>query len=74
MIYYPQENALLLSGGRNDKIQMIYSDIYFLALDTLTWLKVENINGAGALALADHMFLQFRESDFIVFGGIDTTY
>lgn len=45
MIHYPKENAIIISGGRNDKIQMIYSDLYFLALDTLTWIKVDYIRG-----------------------------
>ena len=74
MIHYAKENALIVSGGRNDKIQMIYADLYFLALDTLTWLRVDYIKGQGYLSLADHMFLQFRENDFLILGGIDFTY
>ncbi len=53
---------------------MIYSDLYFLGLDTLNWVKVETKRGQGALALADHMLLPCSETDFIVFGGIDPTY
>jgi hypothetical protein len=45
MIHYHKENAIIISGGRNDKIQMIYADLYFLALDTLTWIKVDYIRG-----------------------------
>ena len=45
MIHYPIEKAIIISGGRNDKIQMIYADLFFLALDTLTWIKVDYIRG-----------------------------
>lgn len=53
---------------------MIYSDLYFLTLDNLTWVKIEQTKGQGALALADHVLLPCSETDFLVLGGIDPTY
>jgi hypothetical protein len=74
MTYYKKENSLLISGGRNDKVQMVYSDLYFLTLDTLSWIKIEYTRGQGALALADHMLLIFNDTDFLIMGGIDPEY
>lgn len=71
---FEKENSLLLSGGRNDKIQMIYNDIYFLTLDTLTWIRIENQKGFGQIGLADHLLAQCTSTDFIVLGGVDSTY
>jgi hypothetical protein len=45
MTYYKKENSFLISGGRNDKVQMVYSDLYFLSLDTLSWMKIEYTRG-----------------------------
>ena len=74
MTHYAKQNALIVSGGRNDKLSAIYGDIYFLALDSLTWLRVETVKGQGSLDLADHMLLPLNETEFIVLGGIDPTY
>jgi hypothetical protein len=74
MIRYQKENALLLQGGRNDKISMIYADLYFLTLDTLTWVRIETTKGHGQVALSDHIILPCSDTDFIILGGIDPTY
>lgn len=74
MTYYKKENSLLISGGRNDKVQAIYSDLYFLTLDTLSWVKIDCIRGQGSLALADHQLLLFNETDFLIMGGVDPDY
>jgi hypothetical protein len=74
MTYYKRENSLLISGGRNDKIKIIYSDLYFLTLDTLTWIKIDYIRGQGSMALADHMLIIFNDTDFLIMGGVDPDY
>lgn len=71
MTHYPKQNALIVSGGRNDKVSAIYGDIYFLTLDTLTWIRVDTIKGQGSLDLADHIMLPLNDTEFIVLGGID---
>ncbi len=74
MTYYKKENSLIISGGRNDKVQKVYSDLYFLTLETLSWVKIEYHRGQGALALADHNLLTFNDTDFIIMGGVDPGY
>lgn len=53
---------------------MIYSDIYFLTLDTLTWVKVTTQKGQGQLSLSDHMLVPCSGSEFLIMGGVDPTY
>lgn len=64
----------MISGGRNDKIQEIYADLYFLTLDTLHWVKIERTRGQGFLSLADHILLPCSDTDFLIFGGVDPSY
>jgi hypothetical protein len=74
MSHFPHQNAILISGGRNDRMQEIFSDLYFLTLDTLTWVKILTTRGQGFLSLADHVLLPCSETDFILFGGVDPAY
>jgi hypothetical protein len=53
MTHFQKENSLLLVGGRNDRLKSIFNDIWFLTLDTLTWIKIDTL-GDGAIARAAH--------------------
>ena len=49
--------------------------MFFLTLDTLTWIKVTyGRRQGGAFALADHIIIQCAENDFLVLGGADDLY
>jgi hypothetical protein len=71
--YYEKENSLLITGGRNDRGKVIYSDAYFLTRDTLTWIKID-IRGPGMIGRADHFTLWDGDIEFVIFGGIDYNY
>ena len=74
MARFEKENALIISGGRNDKLQVFYSDIYLLGLHNLTWTKIESYSGFGLYGLSDHIILPITETDFLVLGGTDSSY
>ena len=52
MTYYERENALLITGGRNERERIVYADAYFLTLDKMEWIKV-NILGQGMIGRTD---------------------
>lgn len=71
LTYFDRENSLLITGGRNERDNHVYSDIYLLTLDTLNWIQVTNIGG-GMIGRADHFCVSTdNRNDFVILGGVD---
>lgn len=73
LTYFEKENALIISGGRDDRTKQIFSDLFLLTLDTLCWISV-NVSGDGMIGRADHHMIHNNDYDFIILGGIDDKY
>lgn len=74
LTYYEKENALIIAGGRNDRENRVFDDLYVLSLDTLNWIRVSNI-GEGMIGRADHYCITADDNhDFVLLGGIDQSY
>ena len=74
MTLFERENALLICGGRNDRLKMVYSDLYMLTLDTLLWIKID-IVGDGMIGRAEHQIISAdSNNDFVILGGMDKGY
>jgi hypothetical protein len=71
MTLFERENALIICGGRNDRLKMVYSDLHMLTLDTLNWINVI-ISGDGMIGRAEHHIVSADSmNDFVIFGGMD---
>ena len=71
MDYCEWNNSIIVHGGRNDnKVNSpVLNDLYFLQMDTLTWIEVKFEQGKIPLARFSHACTIF-ESKIIIFGGV----
>lgn len=74
MDYLKFNNSIILFGGRNDNSagSSVLNDMYFLQIDTLTWINVEFINKKLAPRFSHACAIQ--DSRMIIFGGVGSDF
>jgi len=75
MEYFEFNNAIIIHGGRNDnnKIKSILNDLYFLQVDTLTWIEVKYVNGKESNPRFSHA-CALLDTKLIIFGGVGNEF
>ena len=74
LTFFEHENVLIISGGRNDQEKKIFSDLFFLSLDTLQWTEIRCF-GTGVFGRSDHHMIHINHTkEFIILGGVDENY
>ncbi|CAI2358871.1 unnamed protein product [Moneuplotes crassus] len=74
MEYLKFNNSILVFGGRNDNNQKssVLNDMYFLQMDTLTWISVTYANKKPAARFSHACGIQ--DSKLIIFGGVNSNF
>jgi hypothetical protein len=75
MAYFEFNNSILIYGGRNDSqsLTSVLKDIYFLQIDTLTYIKVEFQSKKTPSSRFSHA-CAIQGSKMIIFGGVGGTF
>lgn len=75
MTYFEFNNSILIYGGRNDSqsLSSVLKDIYFLQVDTLTYIKVEFHSKKTPSPRFSHA-CAIQGSKMIIFGGVGGTF
>lgn len=72
MQYCEWNNSIVIHGGRNDNksSESVLNDLFFLQVDTLTWIEVKfNSGGKPPIARFSHAGDVF-DSKILIFGGV----
>ncbi|CAI2387727.1 unnamed protein product [Moneuplotes crassus] len=74
MEYFAFNNSILVFGGRNDHQlgSSVLNDMYFLQVDTLTWINVDFVNKNPASRFSHACGIQ--GSKLIIFGGVGSNF
>ena len=67
--YYETLNVLILFGGKNEKLEKVYNDLYVFDLDLFVWVRV-NLFDQVPGERAEHSAVVYKDK-YIIFGGIN---
>ena len=75
MGYCEFNNSIIIHGGRNDNQSKdsVLNDLYYLQVDTLTWIQVIFNNSKSPAARFSHA-CEIIGSKLIIFGGVGNKY
>mmetsp|Transcript_21182 Transcript_21182/g.20336 ORF Transcript_21182/g.20336 Transcript_21182/m.20336 type:complete len:103 (+) Transcript_21182:65-373(+) len=76
MMRFEKENSLIVVGGRDDKKCIFFNEVFLLALDSLSWIRVE-IVGEGLLSRSSFCLFTSNHkesSEIFIFGGINHNF
>ena len=76
MQYWEYNNSIIIHGGRNDNnsSDSVLNDLFFLQVDTLTWIEVNFKNPAKtSTPRFSHAWAIF-DSRILIFGGVGKTF
>jgi N-acetylneuraminic acid mutarotase len=75
MKYFPFNNSIIVHGGRNDNnsTSSVLNDLYFLQVDTLTWIQIQFQQGKKPNARFSHA-CGIVDTRMIVFGGVGSDF
>lgn len=75
MEYCEFNNSILIHGGRNDNdmSQSVLNDLFYLQVDTMTWIEVKYQTGKESSHRFSHA-CAIHESKLIIFGGVDKDF